>query len=1100
MKCKKFLAGLLSFTMIATTFATPLGDSISGIFDNFSISADAAVSGDYEYSILGNGTVKITKYNGSAQKLSIPAKIAGKNVTVIGKSAFEDCNTITDVTIPNGVTTIEECAFWVCENLKSVSMPNSLTSIGAAAFNWCSNITSLKIPDSVNNIGARAFWRCTGLSEINIPKSLKTIDAGVFSVCNSLKSMTIPNHITSIGEEAFSYCENLEKVVIPDSVTTIKEKAFEGCRALTQVNIPSKIKVIQDGVFDSCESLKSITIPYGVTEIGWGAFASSGLESLVIPDSVTVICEEAFSFSSLSQVTLSKNLKEIRSWAFKGTCIKSIKIPEGITSIQHATFDYCGYLTDVSLPSTLTEIQWEAFQDCTFLDNVTIPNSVKKLGKSIFERCGSLKNVTLPNTITEIPDRMFYECSSLQKIVIPDTVTKIGDYAFNQCYRLTDVTMPSKLKSIGDGVFYQCVDLSDLTLADSVEYVGGSTFAETNLSNVHFPSNVKSVGVNPFADTPYAKNNIYNNGLYWGNWLVGYNKKYDQDATYVVIKKGTEHIADSTFSQFYIKGKLTIPDGIKTIGEGAFAYNSFDEIVMPDSVTYVGEAAFANSYNLKKIVLSKNLSSIEYLTFSHCYELRDVTIPDSVKYVASLAFFDSAIEKEQKTNIKYVSNWIVSADNVPDTLTIKDGIVGIAENVFVGKPYEITIPKSVKYFAPYAVGYSSIGSWVSKIKNFKLNCYSGSAAEQFAKDNGLNYTLLDGSAHTHSYTSKITKAATCTANGIKTFTCKCGNSYTQVIKATGHKYQTTVVSPTYLVEGYTLHKCSACGDSYKDTITAVKKVPVISGAKATGTTYNSIKLSWNKTSGVNGYIVYRYNSARKSWIRLAKISNPNTTSYTATGLSSAAEYQIAVKGYATENGKEIGSPKLSLIKATTNPGVVSNFKASGYTTNSVKLTWNKVNGAEGYIVYRYNPSNKGWIRLTKTKGTSYTATGLASGTSYKFAVKSYITLNGKEFGGSQLTQVFTSTNPDKVNFTVTSPSAGRADFRWSKVRGATGYIVYYKENAKDSWHRLTVTSGTSYTKTGLKRGNNYIFTVKAYKTTGGVTYNGAFVNKTLKIK
>ena len=290
------------------------------------------------------------------------------------------------------------------------------------------------------------------------------------------------------------------------------------------------------------------------------------------------------------------------------------------------------------------------------------------------------------------------------------------------------------------------------------------------------------------------------------------------------------------------------------------------------------------------------------------------------------------------------------------------------------------------------------------------------------------------------------------------------------------------------------------GGMKKKTFNIVKTVPIIDGVKATGTTYNSVKVAWNKNNYVNGYVLYRYDDAKKSWVRLTKISNPNTTSYTVTGLASAKQHQIAVKGYLTIDGKEVGSPKLSIVKATTNPGVVSNFKASGYTTNSVKLTWNKVNGAEGYIVYRYNPSNKGWIRLTKTKGTSYTATGLASGTSYKFAVKSYITLNGKEFGGSQLTQVFTSTNPDKVNFTVKSPSAGRATFNWSKVRGATGYIVYYKANAKDSWHRLTVTSGTSYTKTGLKRGNNYIFTVKAYKTTGGVTYNGAFVNKTLKIR
>ena len=355
------------------------------------------------------------------------------------------------------------------------------------------------------------------------------------------------------------------------------------------------------------------------------------------------------------------------------------------------------------------------------------------------------------------------------------------------------------------------------------------------------------------------------------------------------------------------------------------------------------------------------------------------------------------------------------------------------------------------------------------------------------------------SEHEHNYTAKVTEAPTCTKDGVRTYTCDCGDTYTEPIFAIGHKYVKIVIKPTYLNKGYTLYKCSICTESYEDSYTSVKTVPLISGAKISGTSYNSLKLSWAKNSNVEGYVIYRFDDVKNRWIRLSQIKDPNITSYTVTGLQSAKQHQIAVKGYVTENGKEVGSPKLSIVKATTNPGVVSNFKTSANTSNSVKLTWSKVNGAEGYVVYRYNPSTKGWIRLAKIKGTSYTATGLASGTSYKFAVKSYITLNGREFGGSKLTQVFTSTNPDKVNFTVTSPSAGRSDFKWSKVRGATGYIVYYKANAKDVWHRMTVTNGTSYTKTGLQKGNTYSFTVKAYRTTGGVTYNGTFTAKTLKI-
>lgn len=70
--------------------------------------------------------------------------------------------------------------------------------------------------------------------------------------------------------------------------------------------------------------------------------------------------------------------------------------------------------------------------------------------------------------------------------------------------------------------------------------------------------------------------------------------------------------------------------------------------------------------------------------------------------------------------------------------------------------------------------------------------------------------------HTHSYSSVVTKQPTCTSTGVRTFTCSCGSSYTESIPATGHKYTTTVIAPTTTEKGYTLHKCSVCGDSYKD--------------------------------------------------------------------------------------------------------------------------------------------------------------------------------------------------------------------------------------------------------------------------------------------
>lgn len=357
----------------------------------------------------------------------------------------------------------------------------------------------------------------------------------------------------------------------------------------------------------------------------------------------------------------------------------------------------------------------------------------------------------------------------------------------------------------------------------------------------------------------------------------------------------------------------------------------------------------------------------------------------------------------------------------------------------------------------------------------------------------------DGS---HSFNSGvITKEATCTTVGVRTFTCNiCGDSYKELIPATGHKYKVTTVNPTYLAQGYTLHKCSVCSQSYQDNYTDKLVLDTVSGFKVSSTTANSVKLTWNQVSNANGYIVYKYDNSKKTWIRVTKTST-TVSSYTVTGLSAGTAYKFAAKAYRTVNGTEVTSGSFPQLSATTNPATISGFKVLSTSASAVKLTWNKLSNADGYIVYKYDNSKKTWVRVTKTTTNSnvYTVAGLSAGTTYRFAVKAYKTVNSKELTSPSFPQITTSTNPAAVNFTLTAGSK-KATVKWNKVNGATGYIVYYKTSANGSWQRLKVVNGTSYTKTGLTKGKTYYFTVKAYRTVNGTTYNGTYTTKSVKIK
>ena len=98
------------------------------------------------------------------------------------------------------------------------------------------------------------------------------------------------------------------------------------------------------------------------------------------------------------------------------------------------------------------------------------------------------------------------------------------------------------------------------------------------------------------------------------------------------------------------------------------------------------------------------------------------------------------------------------------------------------------------------------------------------------------YYIIDGtgggedpspspSTHKHNYTPEVTKEPTCTLTGTRTYTCEeCGHTYTETIPANGHKWEVkTTVQTEYdddgnlIVEGYTIYKCSVCGEEYKST-------------------------------------------------------------------------------------------------------------------------------------------------------------------------------------------------------------------------------------------------------------------------------------------
>ena len=169
-----------------------------------------AVEGGYLTFDKKTGTV--TDCDQSVTKANIPHTIKGVTVTCIGNDAFDNCRSLTSVTIPDSVMSIGDSAFRYCTSLTSVTIPDSVTSIGDTAFQYCTSLASVTIPDSVTSIGGRAFDGCASLTSVTIPDSVTSIGDWAFDGCTSLTSVTISDSVTSIGEYAFYDCTSLTDV------------------------------------------------------------------------------------------------------------------------------------------------------------------------------------------------------------------------------------------------------------------------------------------------------------------------------------------------------------------------------------------------------------------------------------------------------------------------------------------------------------------------------------------------------------------------------------------------------------------------------------------------------------------------------------------------------------------------------------------------------------------------------------------------------------------------------------------------------------------------------------------------------------------------
>ena len=454
------------------------------------------------------------------------------------------------------------------------------------------------------------------------------------------------------------------------------------------------------------------------------------------------------------------------------------------------------------------------------------------------------------------------------------------------------------------------------------------------------------------------------------------------------------------------------------------------------------------------------------------------TISAGIKYYYAVAVYSGSRTEDKCPEVGVM---YLAAPSAPSGLAVSNTIASLTLkwNAVKGATgYEIyragTDGKYSKITTVTSTSYVDTSVKNNTQYSYKIKAYNAAGASAFSTAVSLKKTQISVSKlKADANGSKVQLSWTGGVTGAEGYVIyrrtEESKSYTEIGRTSGNTYSDTIsagIKYYYAVAVYsgsrTEGKCPEVGVMYLTE-------PAVTGAS---NITSGVQVKWSQVTGATGYIVY-HKGAGKGWARIADIKDGSTVNYTDTTAASGTTYTYTVRAYNKDTMSDWNSTKsLMRISDTTLTGA-SNI------TSGVQVKWSQVTGATGYIVYRKG-AGKGWGRIADIKSgstVSYTDTTAASGTTYTYTVRAY---NGNTMGdwhsAKSVMRISDTTLTGASNITY------GVQVKWSKVTGATGYIVYRKGAGK-GWGRIAdIKSGStvSYTDTTAASGTTYTYTVRAY--------------------
>jgi len=509
-------------------------------------------------------------------------------------------------------------------------------------------------------------------------------------------------------------------------------------------------------------ALKTVVVPdtydgKPVIGIASAAFGSlwSGVEEIILPDSIVEISSYAFCNTSISSIDLPENLEIVGFEAFGNGCIRPIEYNGGYY-IGDEDNPHCIFLSPVDKETTAIQLSNTtkiiASMAFTTTVNYWYPSGVP------------ISEMIIPDSVISICYEAFLGCSDLERLYIGANVRYVGDYAFDACYNLVELSAPASLLSrisgdkvtsltltggteIGKNDLAGYTALESITLCDSITKIDENAFVKNeNLSNVVLSDNITSIESLSFIDVIDMPKITYGGAYYISSksnpHFILYRME-DSSATSIDIHPDTKVIWGGAFSVTNNILKPTFPEGLCIIGANAFTDSALSkwEGVEYDGVYYVGNTAnpyliaidiapgatvvdltlhntqlingsmFRGNTGIKEVKLPNTIGSVGQRMFEDCTALETLIIADGVTSIGDYAFTGCTALKTLRipSSVKRIGKGIVDFRILDNVNTGKLEPVNTGVFNYDGEGYYLGNEEN-PYFILYAIWSESMES------------------------------------------------------------------------------------------------------------------------------------------------------------------------------------------------------------------------------------------------------------------------------------------------------------------------------------------------------------------------------------------------------